>query len=80
LDIARPSGKKQKEKKMAYSHMNSKGVTYYLHSRKTILRNGREQTLYFFAKTIKEGALDAVPSGYVVSETKNGLPVLKKAG
>lgn len=65
---------------MAYSHTNSKGVSYYLHSRKTILKNGREQTLYFFAKTIKDGALDAVPAGYVVSETKNGLPVLKKAG
>ena len=39
---------------MAYSHKNSKGVTYFLHSRKTILKNGREQTLYFFAKTIKE--------------------------
>ena len=65
---------------MAYSHRNSKGVTYYLHSRITVLKNGREQKLYFFAKTIKEGAIDAVPSGYVVSETKNGLPVLKKAG
>ena len=64
---------------MAYSHKNSKGVTYYLHSRKTTLKGGREQTIYFFAKTVKEGALDAVPAGYMVSETKNGLPVLKKA-
>jgi hypothetical protein len=65
---------------MAYSHTNSKGNTYFLHSRTTILKNGREQTLYFFAKTVKEGALDAVPAGYVVFESKNGLPVLKKAG
>lgn len=63
---------------MAYSHTNSKGVTYYLHSRKTVLKGGREQTIYFFAKTEKEGTLDAVPAGYVVAETKNGLPVLKK--
>jgi len=42
------------------------------------LKGGREQTIYFFAKTIKEGALDAVPDAYMVSETKNGLPVLKK--
>lgn len=69
-----------KEIEMAYSHTNSKGITYYLHSKNTVLKNGREQTLYFFAKTVKEGALNAVPSGYVVSETKNGLPVLKKAG
>ena len=63
---------------MAYSHTNSKGATYYLHGRKMTLKGGREQTLYFFAKTIKEGALDAVPEDRVVSETKNGLPVLKK--
>ena len=63
---------------MAYSHQNSKGVTYYLHSRVTQLKGGREQTIYFFAKTIKEGAINAVPNGYMVSETMNGLPVLKK--
>ena len=64
---------------MTYSHKNSKGVTYFLHSRKTMLRGGREQTIYFFAKTVKPGAIDAVPMGYMVSESKNGLPVLKKA-
>jgi hypothetical protein len=63
---------------MAYSHTNSKGNTYFLHSRKTVLKGGREQTIYFFAKTVKEGAIDAVPDGYEVSESKNGLPVLKK--
>jgi hypothetical protein len=64
---------------MAYSHKNSKGVTYYLHSSKTTLKSGKEQTLYYFAKEVKAGALDAVPAGYTVSESKNGLPVLKKA-
>ena len=44
-----------------------------------VIKNGRNQTIYFFAKEPKDGALDAVPSGYKVSETKNGLPVLKKA-
>ena len=63
---------------MAYSHTYSKGNTYFLHSRKTVLKGGREQTIYFFAKTVKEGAIDAVPEGYEVSESKNGLPVLKK--
>jgi hypothetical protein len=64
---------------MAFSFKNSKGNTYYLHSKTTMLKSGREQTIYFFAKTVKdEGALDAVPAGYVVSESKNGLPVLKK--
>jgi hypothetical protein len=65
---------------MAYSHQNSKGKTYYLHGRTRTLKSGKESTLYFFAKEIKEGALDAVPDGYMVSESKNGLPVLKKKG
>lgn len=54
---------------MAYGHTNSKGVTYYLHSK------GR---MFFFSKEVKEGALDAVPAGYDVIEMKTGLPVLKK--
>ena len=63
---------------MAYSHTNSKGVTYYLHARTDITSTGKKRTLYFFAKEPKEGALDAVPAGYHVSETKTGLLVLKK--
>ena len=54
---------------MAYSHKNSKGNTYYLHS------NGK---MFYFSKEIKEGALDAVPAGYHVEEMKTGMLVLKK--
>lgn len=64
---------------MAYEYTNSKDVTYILHNRETTLKNGRTQTIYFFAKTEKEGALDAVPEGYEVKESRNGLPVLKKS-
>jgi len=63
---------------MAFSYKNSKGTTYYLHSTTRELKSGKSQTLYFFAKTEKAGTLDAVPDGYQVSESKNGLPVLKK--
>lgn len=63
---------------MAFSFKNSRGVTYFLHSTTRALKSGKTQTLYFFAKEVKKGALDAVPAGYVVSESKNGLPVLKK--
>ena len=63
---------------MAFSFTNSKGRTYFLHRKDTTLKNGRTQTIYFFAKEEKEGALDAVPNGYKVSESRNGLPVLKK--
>ena len=64
---------------MAYSYTNSKGSTYYLHSKQTTLKNGRTQTIYFFAKEKKDGSLNDVPSGSKVEETANGLPVLKKA-
>ena len=64
---------------MAFSFTNSKDRTYFLHKKDTELKNGRTQTIYFFAKEVKEaGSLEAVPSGYIVSESKNGLPVLKK--
>jgi len=65
---------------MAYSHTNQKGVMYYLHGKTRTLKSGKQSTLYFFSKEIIEGALNSVPPGYIVSETKNGLPVLKKAG
>jgi hypothetical protein len=64
---------------MAYSFTNSKGVTYYLHTRRQMAASGKERVLYFFAKEIKDGAMEAVPAGYNVVEMKTGLPVLKKA-
>jgi restriction endonuclease Mrr len=35
---------------MAYSHTNSKGVTYYLHRTAVTLSGGQPQEIYFFAK------------------------------
>lgn len=65
---------------MAYSHTNSKGNTYYLHSKDVTLKGGRIQTIYFFGKEIKEGAVDAIPAGYKVKESeRTGLPILAKA-
>ena len=65
---------------MAYSYTNSKGQTYILHTREVVLKNGRKQRIYFFARDERAGALDAVPAGYEVMETKRtGMPVLKKA-
>ncbi|MBS1249225.1 MAG: hypothetical protein MAG431_00800 [Chloroflexi bacterium] len=64
---------------MAYSYQNEEGKTYFLHSTTSTTKTGKERTLYYFAKEVKaEGSLDAVPAGYEVSETKTGLPVLKK--
>ena len=64
---------------MAYSFMNSKGVNYYLHTKKSMTSTGKERTLFYFSKELREAeALDAVPAGYDVVEMKTGLPVLKK--
>ncbi len=66
---------------MPYNVISKKsGKTYYLHTRDVTLRGGRQQTIYFFAQKVGEGALDALPAGYVVSENeRTGLPLLKKA-
>ena len=65
---------------MAYSYTNKKGVKYYLHKKDVTLRGGRQQTIYYFARDVRDGSLDEVPSGYKVMETeRTGMPVLKKA-
>jgi len=65
---------------MAYSYANSKGQTYFLHSKEVTLRGGRRQRIFFFAREEREeGGLDAVPEGYrVVENKKTGLPMLKR--
>ena len=65
---------------MSFSVSSKKsGKTYYLHSRKQELKGGQQVMLYFFAGQPGDGAMDALPDGYEVSEnTKTGLPLLKK--
>jgi len=65
---------------MPYSVQSHKtGATYYLHSKETESRGGKRR-LFFFSKEIKDGALDSLPAGYVVTESKQtGLPLLKRA-
>ncbi|HJN93109.1 MAG TPA: hypothetical protein QGF05_10360 [Dehalococcoidia bacterium] len=65
---------------MSYSTINSRGQTYYLHGKDVVLKNGREQRIYFFAKQRKDkGALDAIPDGMEITENKQtGLPVLRR--
>jgi hypothetical protein len=64
----------------AYTHTNSKGVTYFLHSKSVTLRGGKAQTIYFFAKDERpDDALEALPEGYTVQENpRNGFLTLKK--
>lgn len=66
---------------MAYSTQSKKtGETYYLHSRNVTLRGGRQQNIFFFARDVRDGALDEIPAGYEVMEnSRTGLPMLRKA-
>ena len=62
-----------------YCYTTAKGKTYYLHSKDVQLKNGRIQTIYFFARDVRDGALSEVPAGYEVMETqRTGMPVLKR--
>lgn len=62
-----------------YSYTNSKGQTYYLHGKDVTLKNGRVQRIYFFARDVREGSLEAVPEGLEVMETaRTKMPVLRR--
>ena len=63
----------------AYSYRNSAGKIYYLHHKLVTLKGGKKQNIYYFARDIRDGALNKIPQGYKVVETKrSGLPVLKR--
>ena len=66
---------------MAYSHTNSKGVTYFLHSKEVTLRGGKLQRIYYFAKDTRPNeAIEALPDGYeVVENPRNGFLTLKRS-
>ncbi|MCE9610507.1 MAG: hypothetical protein K8R23_09970 [Chthoniobacter sp.] len=65
---------------MSFSVLSKKsGKKYFLHQRLQELKGGQKVMLYYFGGEAKEGAIDALPEGYEVSEnTKTGLPLLKK--
>ena len=65
---------------MAFSVVSKKSrKTYFLHQRLQELRGGQKVTLYYFGGEPKEGAIDALPAGYEISENeRTGLPLLKK--
>ena len=64
---------------MSFTHTNSKGQLYYLHSRDVTLKGVRQQRIFFFGREAKEGAIDALPAGYIIVENaRTGLPILKK--
>lgn len=56
----------------AFSYVNKKNVTWWLHEGKS-----HGVTLYYFTK-IEERAIPLPKNYYVVENNKTGLPVLKK--
>ena len=63
---------------MAYQHTNSKGVTYYLNSKKVVLRGGKEQVIFYFSKDERPEATD-LPSDREVNENpRNGFLTVKR--
>jgi len=63
---------------MGYKHTNSRGVTYYLNSKKVTLRGGKEQTIYYFSKDERPEASD-LPATMVVNENaRNGFLTVKR--
>ena len=64
---------------MAYKHTNSKGVTYYLNSKKVVLRGGKEQTIFYFSKDERPEAVQSLPEGMEVNENpRNGFLTVKR--
>lgn len=63
---------------MAYTHQNSKGVTYHLNTKKVVLRGGKEQPIYYFSKDKRPEACD-LPAGFTVTENpNNGFLTVKR--
>jgi len=58
---------------MAYSHTNSRGKTYWLHT-----REGRGGARLFFFSSSSEGAIDLPDSLEVFENERTGLPMVRK--
>lgn len=66
---------------MAYKHINSRGIPYYLHKTEVTLRGGKPQLIYFFAKVEKnaKGEPTDLPEDRVVKENqRNGFLTISK--
>lgn len=63
-----------------YTHTNSRGTTYYLHKKDVVLRGGKAQTIYFFAKAEGgKGEPTELPEGYEpIENPRNGFLTIRK--
>lgn len=65
---------------MAYQHTNKAGDRYFLHALDVKLKgSGVKQRIFYFAPKAGNKAIDDLPEGYKVIESRRtGLPLLKK--
>ena len=65
---------------MAYEYTNSKGQTYYLHSKEVTLKGNLQMRIYYFKKEVDdEFALEALPEGReVIENERTGLPLVRR--
>jgi hypothetical protein len=59
-----------------FTYTNREGQTYYLHEGRT--KTGKPR--YFFAKTVREGALAEMPEGFEASESLNAVVSVRRKG
>ncbi len=65
---------------MGYKHVNSKGITYYLNSKKVTLRGGKQQTIHYFSKDERPETAADLPAGFEVNENaRNGFLTVKRS-
>lgn len=63
---------------LQYSHINSKGVKYYLNMKYVSLRGGKLVPIYYFSKEIRKEA-SPLPDGYIVNENpRNGFLTVRR--
>lgn len=75
--VARPTNSGPAPRGQHYSHINSKGVTYYLNMKYCKLRGGELVPIYYFTKDIRKEA-SPLPAGYGVRENpRNGFLTVK---
>jgi hypothetical protein len=66
---------------MAYTHVNSRGITYYLNECTVTLAGSKKEILsYFFSRNPRKETINHMPHGYEVLEAKSSLPMLRKSG
>lgn len=69
-----PLGVTSEAASRAYRYTNRKGQIYYLHAGKT--KTGKRR--YFVAKTAGDGVLDALPTGFEIVESINGVVSVRR--